>query len=265
MKNKTYQDFWQDLHKNARKERILLRVMFELTYSCNFKCRHCYLPPSYIKKYQKTELGTGEIFSILEQLRDIGCFYLGFTGGEPFLRKDFMQILWHAKKCGFQIIIYTNGSLIDKKVAGELKYIRPNKIDITIPAMSNKVFESITNVMGSQRKVFRAIRFLHKNGINLGFKSCLLKENKSEVDKIRNFAASLNIPHRLSDVLLPCLDSPQPLKICEKRYCGVGQMQAAITPSGELKMCVMRDNPKYEILRTSLRGCWEKLKKSKRI
>ena len=48
------------------------------------------MPQSY-RKYN--ELKTKEVFSLLNQLKEIGCFYLGFTGGEPFMREDIIEIL----------------------------------------------------------------------------------------------------------------------------------------------------------------------------
>ncbi len=275
-------------------------------------CRHCYVPNSYRKK---TELKTKEIFSILGQLAETGCFYLGFTGGEPFMRKDIIDIFWYAKKKGFEIIIYTNGSLIDKKLADELCVLRPNKVDITIPAMSKGAFERITRNPGSHRKVFNAIDLLRKRGVNLGFKTCVLKENESEIQDIQKFAASLGALHRLDDMLSPRLDgSREPFRyrevlkdnlvVSRKSYvlsgkleiksqidcdsqtdnqrkqannlfkCGVGRSQAAITPQGELKMCLMINYPKYNILtqnrlavsaanrtpQATLKEVWQKLK-----
>jgi MoaA/NifB/PqqE/SkfB family radical SAM enzyme len=292
MRTKSYSDFWQQIHKNAKEKGFPLRVMFELSYRCNFRCPHCYVPASY-KKRVRQELNTQEVFSVLDQLADIGCFYLGFTGGEPFLRKDIFDILWQAKKRCFQIIIYTNGSFIDKAEAEELKRLNPNKVDITIPALSKEPFEHITGVKGSRDNVFKAIRLLHKNGVRLGFKSCLLKENEKEIKEIQDFAASLGALHRLDDRLSPRLDGDRtPFryrgKLKEKLVtgntsqvtrhrsdikrkkcdleecnintehrtpntehlfnCGVGVSQAAITPFGELKMCLMIDYPKYKIL-----------------
>lgn len=266
--------------------------MFELTYRCNFHCRHCYIPYSY-RKYR--ELKTEEIFSIIDQLKDIGCFYLGFTGGEPFIREDIMKILGRAKRKGFEIIIYTNGSLIDEKIANELKDLKPNKVDITIPAISKGAFERITGITDSRDKVLGAIDLLYKKGVNLGFKSCVLKENQTEINQIQEFAASLDVLHRIDDMLSACLDgsdapfkyrgtlkletdsqikvaSAKEVKDCDfntkhqtpnTEYlfkCGVGQTQAAITPLGELKMCLMIDHPKYKILDTSLKECWQRLK-----
>ncbi len=299
MKTQSYHKFWQRIHKSAKEKKFPLRVMFELTYRCNFKCPHCYIPFSY-RKYG--ELKTEEIFSILDQLKDAGCFYLGFTGGEPFVRKDIMDILWYAKRCGFEVIIYTNGSLINKKIAAELQQLRPNKVDITLPGMSRKVFEKITGVIGSREKTFRAIELLNKDQVNLGFKSCLLKENESEMNQIEEFAASLGALHRLDDMLSVCLNgSEEPFKYralrmkderenrieksklsdcqgveslnCEYSFdkqqldgtnlfkCGVGQSQVAITPLGELKMCLMIDWPKYKIS-TSSKTQYEDLKKT---
>ena len=127
MKTQSYNNFWQKIHQSARDKGFPLRVMFELTYRCNFHCQHCYVPQDYRDK--KGELETREVFDILDQLKDIGCFYLGFTGGEPFVRGDIMDILWYAKRRGFEVIIYTNGSLIDERIACELADLRPNKVD----------------------------------------------------------------------------------------------------------------------------------------
>lgn len=296
MKNQPYNNFWQKIHKAAERKGFPLRVMFEITYRCNFRCKHCYVPQSYRKKKGLT---TEEVFSILDQLKDIGCFYLGFTGGEPFMRKDIMDILWYAKRCGLEIIIYTNGSLIDEKIADQLAFLRPNKVDITIPAISKDAFESITGIAGSRDKVFRTIELLHKRKVALGFKSCLLKENESEINQIQDFAALLNALHRVDNALSPRLDgSKEPYKYkgqtteyrgqkirsvidchlsdvgyrrkpkTEDRQpktenlfkCGAGLSQVAITPQGELKMCLMIDYPKYKILSISLKGAWKRLK-----
>lgn len=280
MRHRSYSSFLRKLHKSAKDNGYLLRVMFELTYRCNFRCRHCYIPQSY---FRYGELKTESIFSILDQLAEAGCFYLGFTGGEPFIREDIMDILWYAKRKGFEIIIHTNGSLIDKKRVDELSDIHPNKIDITIPAMSRHIFENITQASGSYEKVFRAISSLRDKGVGLGLKTCVLRENEVEIKKIQEFAASLGVMYRLGHVLFPCLDgSKEPYRyragqvMYAKRMvrdcamdrhqetlfrCGVGVSQAAISPLGELKMCLMIQSPLYKIGESSLKDCWEKLKK----
>ena len=279
MKREAYYKFWQRMHAGAREKSFPLRVMFELTYNCNFKCKHCYMPPAYKEKYKNRELKTQEVFSILKQLKDMGCFYLGFTGGEPFLRPDIMDILDYAKQCGFTIIIYTNGSLITEKIADGLARLNPNKVDITIPALSEEAFERITGASGARDRVFGAIKFLRRKGVSLGFKSCVLRDNISEIDKMVGFVKSLGCSYRLDDLLSPRLDGSKipyncrvkerdktprqekisfPLTAKELFKCGAGFAQAAITPAGELKICLMVDYPKYNIMDISFKKAWQK-------
>jgi radical SAM protein with 4Fe4S-binding SPASM domain len=282
MKTKVYGEFWQKIHNSAKRRGVPLRVMFELTYRCNFKCKHCYVPDNY---KNRGEINTQEVFSIIDQLKKIGTFYLGFTGGEPFMRDDILDILWYAKKSGFEVIVYTNGSLIDEKTAEELGRMRLNKIDITIPGMSKDVFEGVTCLSGSRDRVFNAIDLLCKNNVNLGFKTCLLKQNEKEIKEIENFAHSLGALHRLDTMLSARLDGDAKPYLyrggefsrgagkklpksesCNQAItlnlfkCGVGLSQAAITPQGELKPCLMIDTPRFKILDTNLKHAWQKLK-----
>ena len=195
------------------------------------------------------------------------------------------------------LIIYTNGSLIDKRIADKLAQISPNKVDITIPAMSSGAFERITQARGAQKKVFAAIDLLHQRGVNLGFKTCVLKENQSQIKAIHDFAASLGAEYRWDSLLSPRLDgSKEPYKYrgqllaggaprieyteCDSEMqfpstqsqdlfkCGAGVSQAAITPAGELKLCLMIDYPRYKIKTSAtnsadgkplLKDAWAKL------
>jgi radical SAM protein with 4Fe4S-binding SPASM domain len=252
--------------------------MFELTYRCNLRCKHCYIPFSY---RNKKELKTEEVFSILDQLSDSGCFYLGFTGGEPLIRKDALKIFNYAKKRGLQTIINTNASLITKSLASTIAQLAPNKVDITLHSMDANSFDRITGVKGSYKKVFAAVDYLHKENVPLGFKTCLLRENESEINKIGRFARSLGAFYRVDNLLSYRLDgSSDPFKyrgslkdntrFLKTKYpranisnnlffCGSGTRQAAITPSGELKICLLINYPKFKIINESFASAWRKL------
>lgn len=290
IKTDNNKQFYKNMHKTARQKRFPLRAMFELTYRCNFNCLHSYIPASFRKESERKDLKAMEVFSILDQLKEMGCLYLGFTGGEPFAREDFLDILWYAKTKGFEILIYTNGSLIDERIADELKRLKPNKVDITINSLRKEPFERITQTSGSYKRVFKAIDLLHKRNIPLGFKSCVLKENEGDIKDIRKFARSHRGPYRLNDILMPKLDgSKEPyehrgrlkrkrpfsfkyketdfskeIKLPQKRSrsfsCGVGLHNLVINPFGELKMCIHIDYPRYSILESSLKESWQRLK-----
>lgn len=286
MKKIAYHQFSERLYQSAKKEHLPLRVMFELTYRCNFRCGHCYVPASFRKAYQKKELSTDRVCRILEQLKEAGCLYLGFTGGEVFLRKDILDILSFAQQCGFITTINTNGSLIKAGAAKHLSCLGVSKVDMTLPAVTEAVFHKVTVTKGARNLVFGALRLLRKNGLSLGLKSCVLENNFGEIKKIQALAKQLGIFLRLDDTLFPKWDadckpfllrrklstanrlpetsicfkqSKSALKTKEVFFCGAGLTQAAITPAGELKFCLDINYPKFDILKMGFKRAWRQL------
>ena len=287
--------FYRDLDLEARGKRIPLRVMFELTYRCNFRCIHCYMAPGKKKK----ELSTAEVFSVLDQLRDLGCFQVGFTGGEPFMRSDIFEILDHAKKCGLRISLLTNGLMIDASAAKRLAALGSalNRIDISVLGATPETFEMITGKPGSFRKVMQAIRFLKAQGVTVQLKATLLKPNEKEFVAIKAMAEDLGCFFRYSPSLSCRVDGDtgplkyqvepvgvtkikqglaggtpavledvhaavSPGKMGRKHlfHCGAGQNEVTISPSGEMNFCLEIHYPQFRVLETSVKDCWERLK-----
>ncbi len=208
-----YQHLVGGMQRLSRQHRIPLRAMFELTYRCNFACVHCYNSDAQKASKPSDEVTTAEACDIIDQLREFGCFILGFTGGEIFVRPDAMTIFRHAKRSGFQVIIYTNGYYINEQVADELAELAPNKVDISLHGMSRDVFEEITRRPGSRDRVYRAIDLLVARGVRVGLKSNLFADNREEMPQIRRFADSIGAFHRLSTEFFARNDgSPEPYR-----------------------------------------------------
>ncbi|MCM8830743.1 MAG: radical SAM protein [Candidatus Omnitrophica bacterium] len=281
MRIETQNKFFDRLHKKAIKERIPLRVIFEITYRCNFSCQYCYIPKSYRKI---KELTTEEVFSILRNLAKEGSFYLGFSGGEPFLRDDFLEILEFSKRLGFFITINTNASLINKKIARKIVELGINKVDINLVSLNETIFKKITK-SSAFSKVLDIIYFL-KDKIHLGLKTCITKDNFTQIEDIKKFAKSIGGFLRLDDRLSSCLDgetSPHKFSIYEKIEnldlslflekkslikrkfkaidifsCKAGFLQCAINPAGKIKICVGIDAPLYSC-KKSFKRAWQRL------
>ena len=82
-------------------------VQFDITYRCNERCVHCYLDHD-----DHGELSTAEIKNILDQLADAGVFLLTFSGGEVFMRRDFFELIEHARRLLFNVKVKTNAVMI---------------------------------------------------------------------------------------------------------------------------------------------------------
>src|SRR5215208_4107221 len=97
-------------------DRIPISVHFDLTYRCNERCEHCYLDHE-----DHGEMTSGEVKDVLDQLASAGTLFLTFSGGELLLRKDFFELLAHARQLQFDVKIKTNAMLIAKADADRIR------------------------------------------------------------------------------------------------------------------------------------------------
>lgn len=106
-------NFYAELSYNNKLGRAImpLRYFFELTYLCNLNCPYCYVG----EERKKNELTTQEWFNIIEQIPFYS--FVTLVGGEPLIRKDFIEILEKtAKKTFGKLNVVTNGILINDEI-----------------------------------------------------------------------------------------------------------------------------------------------------
>jgi len=175
--------FYRNL--DTKKRHYPLRCQSELTYRCNLNCIHCYCNGLEDKK---KELNTAQWKRILNEIRQAGCLYLLFTGGEPLIREDFLELYSYSKKKGFIITIFTNSQAVDKEILSYLIKSPPFSIEITLNGITQETYESITQVKGSFSKAMENIKKIKENKLPLILKSNCLKQNMGEVTKIKAFA-----------------------------------------------------------------------------
>jgi len=202
-----YRDFSLDFHQKTASKPIPIKGQIELTLRCNLRCVHCYVA----KDKAKHELSFQEITDILDQIHQQGCLWLSFTGGEPLMRGDFLDIYRYAKRKGFLITILTNGILMVPEIVEYLAEEPPFSIDLTLNGVTQKTYESISQVPGSFRKVMEAIKMILDKKLPLKIKTKATRLNYHELDKIKHFIDSLGIEFKLNAMLYPRLDgSPEP-------------------------------------------------------
>lgn len=259
---------YKSLEKKLREKLIPFHCLFELTYKCNLKCVHCYIVDD-----RREEIKTNEAFNLLDQLKEAGCLYLTFSGGEIFLRKDFFKIAFHAKKLNFALRLFTNGTLITSKTAEKIKRLKPIAVEISLYGFQN-THDEITQVKDSFSKTIKAIKLLRDRGINVSVKTILLKQNGDQIWDLKKFvqnelkvawvgigAATLISPcddgskrplnYRVADLQLKKYIREEflELKKLNEKFkllrskeddfiCAAGLFTCNITPFGELNPCV---------------------------
>ena len=94
---------------------VPLSVHLDLTYRCNERCVHCYLDHE-----DHGEMNTAEIKELLDQLAEAGVFFLVFSGGEIFMRRDLFELIEYARSLMFCVKLKTNAFMIGEKEADRL-------------------------------------------------------------------------------------------------------------------------------------------------
>ena len=203
----SYGEFSKRIHQKVLASRIPLGGSIEITSRCNFSCTHCYINlPADDAKEKSKELSFGEICNILDTIAEEGCLWLLITGGEPLLRNDFLPIYTYAKKKGFLITLFTNGTLVTEKLAEYFADYPPFSIEITVYGRTKETYEQITGVPGSYEKCMRGIELLLKRKVPLKLKAVAMSLNLKELPDIKKWAEDLGLSFRFDPLINLRLD-----------------------------------------------------------
>ena len=135
----------------------------ELTHRCNASCRYCYISPQ-----KGPDLSLQQIYYIIDKLSDAGILLLSFTGGEPFIRDDFLDIMNYAiTKDFWKIGIMSNGTLVKQHHIDFLKNSAAYISSIQFSAFSHvpSVHDSYTGIPGSLEKLLSVASALKESNI----------------------------------------------------------------------------------------------------
>lgn len=180
------------------KNKIPITVDFELTRKCNLQCKHCYMVGE-----DREELSSSEINRILDQLIDMGTFYLLLTGGEIFMRQDIMEILHHIEKNRFVVTIFTNGTLITPEIADKIHRLKPASVEISLYGANPVIHEKVTGIKGSYKATMRTFQLLKQRSVPITLKTSLMSINLKELEGLIDLAKNLDIHYHLDPTLIP--------------------------------------------------------------
>lgn len=192
----------------------LYSATLELTRKCNAKCRHCIVDACYPKN---NELSDNQIFKLLEELSDEGCKTIVFTGGEPFLRKEWP--LFAQKACGLnmQIVFMSNGLLIDDTVIRNLKLFGIS-MGISLDGPDAETHDSIRGVKGIFDHFCEIVPKLVQAGVYISVPTTVMRSNFDKLDEIRDLLISLKVPSWQLQIVKPSTRLPNDEVLSEEQY-----------------------------------------------
>jgi radical SAM protein with 4Fe4S-binding SPASM domain len=293
-----YSDFSTVAHQRSPAKRVPMDVSIEVTRRCPLDCLHCYNNlPMGDQVARSQEMSLAEHCALLDELVAAGTMWLLYSGGEIFARKDFLDIYTEAKKRGFLITLFTNGTLINERIADHLVKYPPFSIEITLYGATRETYEALTQVRGSFDRCMRGIDLLMARGLPLKLKTVPTSINQHEVYEMKRFAETLGVEFKFDPLVNPridCSQSPLAIRLSPEevvsleffdsrrkseylrlanedlaagapvvtsestRYsCGGGTNGCAVDPTGTMSICVISHQQGYNLRQGSFRGGWE--------
>lgn len=194
------------LYTKASRNGMPLSGTFELTPCCNMACRMCYVRKTKEEQEKIAPLRTAkEWLELGKTAREQGMLYLLLTGGEPFLRPDFQEILSGLHRMGLLISINSNGTLIDEETVEWLKETPPVRINITLYGASDETYARLCGNPKGFTQTARAIRLLKEAGIQVKINCSVTPYNVDDLEGIYAFAREEGLLVQATSYMFPPL------------------------------------------------------------
>ncbi len=179
-----------------------LRLIFwELTSSCNLKCKHCRADAQ--EGFVEEELSTKEIIDNFHQIRKFADPIMILTGGEPLARKDFFEIANECSKIFTRVALASNGTLINDKIVKKIKDVNIQRVSISIDGATSAIHDDFRGQIGSFNDAINGAKTLIKNDISLQINSTITKSNVNELEQLLNLALELGADAFHAFILVP--------------------------------------------------------------
>jgi len=281
-------EFFSKMANLAFEKRIPFKATMELTYGCNLRCVHCFNPTHKARG----ELSTQEFYRIIDQLAQEGCFWITFTGGEIFTRRDTFEIFTYAMNKGFAITLFTNATLITSERADRIQALQLLRVEVSIYGATPETYERVTGIPGSFGRFLEGVERLRERKVPLLIKMPAMTLNQHEVKQAKALVEGWGIKFIYCSEITPRQDgSLEPLRYrispqeviqldqdilgkghregreenwCQASEglfpCGCGKSSVAVTPYGEMNLCINFPVPQYNLRAGNVSSGWKELK-----
>jgi radical SAM protein with 4Fe4S-binding SPASM domain len=263
------------------------KVSIDVTHRCNLRCLHCRVDD---RRTGTDALSGPDIIRVIDELAASGVFVVGLSGGEPFVRDDFMMILEHAARCPIpKVYVSTNATRLGDDLADRLARL-PEKVvfRISLDGLA-ATHDQIRGVKGVFERTVLGIRVLISRNRRVEVTTTLMRPNLADAVGLARLCSDLGVARhrfislmpvghagpevmlsreeeqRLFDTLTPgesgriSVEIPFLERSPRGFTCRAGRWECAVLADGTIVGCkLMSDLVEGNILRDSLIETWRR-------
>ncbi|MEH6625943.1 MAG: pyrroloquinoline quinone biosynthesis protein PqqE [Motiliproteus sp.] len=166
-----------------------LWLLAELTYSCPLQCGYCSNPLDF--RNGADELSTEEWISVFAEGRKLGSAQLGFSGGEPLLRKDLEILIGEARKMGYYTNLITSGMGMDAARIEAFKEAGLDHIQISFQASNAELNNRLAGSDKAFKQKLAMAREVKAQGYPMVLNFVIHRDNIDQIDQIIELSIEL--------------------------------------------------------------------------
>lgn len=165
-----------------------LWLLAELTYACPLQCPYCSNPVDFAD--HNADLDTETWLRVLREARALGAAQLGFSGGEPLVRRDLEVLIAEARKLGYYSNLITSGVGMDAERVRRFRQAGLDHIQVSFQASSAELNDYIAGTEAFEHKLAMA-KAVKENGFPMVLCFVLHRDNIDQIADILTLAEGL--------------------------------------------------------------------------
>lgn len=177
------------MNKNPTKQTPPLWLLAELTYRCPLQCAYCSNPLDIAKAID--ELDTDAWFKVMREARKMGAAQLGFSGGEPLVRKDLECLIKQGRREGYYTNLITSGIGMDGDRIAAFREAGLDHIQISFQASSAELNDTIAGSNKAFTQKLAMAKEVKRQGYPMVLNFVLTRENIDQVEQMLLLAFEL--------------------------------------------------------------------------
>lgn len=169
---------------------IPLAVLAELTHRCPLQCPYCSNPLEL--EAASAELTTAEWMRVIDELAEIGVLQIHFSGGEPTVRKDLVELVAHATRAGLYSNLITSAVMLSRERLAALSDAGLSHVQISFQGAEPVVADRVGGFRNGHEKKLEAARWTRELGLPLTVNAVMHRQNLHQLGAMIELAVALD-------------------------------------------------------------------------
>ncbi|MCW5713217.1 MAG: pyrroloquinoline quinone biosynthesis protein PqqE [Bauldia sp.] len=164
-------------------------VLAEMTHRCPLQCPYCSNPVELERS--SVELSTEEWKKVMTELAEIGVLQFHFSGGEPTVRKDIVELVKHARAVGLYTNLITSAVMLTEAKVKELADAGLDHAQVSFQGAESGVADRIAGFKDAHKKKLQAAQWIKEAGLPLTVNAVMHRQNLHQLPDIIEMAVAI--------------------------------------------------------------------------